>query len=37
MSEWSGTTEDVDRYDGQEPVNRVVIEGVFKLPDTKED
>jgi hypothetical protein len=33
---WSGTTDDVDRYDGRGPADRVVIEGMFEFLDGEE-
>lgn len=33
---WSGTTDDIDFYDGSEPENRVIIEAVFEFQETRE-
>ena len=33
---WSGTTDDIDFYDGSEPANRVVIEAMFEFQETRE-
>jgi hypothetical protein len=34
---WSGVTNDVDRYDGSAPENRVVIEGMFEFQGVTEE
>jgi hypothetical protein len=34
---WSGVTNDVDRYDGSAPENRVVIEGMFEYQGVEEE
>ena len=33
---WSGTTGDIDFYDGSEPENRVIIEATFEFQETRE-